>query len=156
MGALKRIRSVTAAVACAVVLYGGVCANSVDAQPFPSKPLRYVVTGSPGSGADTLGRLVAESLSQSLGRQVVVENRAGGGSNLAAEIVATVVPDRRSAGYGLARFQDHPRLDFSRLAQAPGVHFAHARGFVAKSSLTAPTDLRALLLLAANSSSLPA
>lgn len=75
---------------------------------------------------------------------------------LAAEIVATVVPDRRSAGYGLARFQDHPRLDFSRLAQAPGVHFAHARGFVAKSSLTAPTDLRALLLLAANSSSLPA
>jgi hypothetical protein len=72
---------------------------------------------------------------------------------LAPEIVATVVPDRRSTGYGLSRFQDHPRLDFSRLAEAPGVHFAHARGFVAKTSLTAPTDLRALLLLAANSGS---
>jgi len=93
MDTLKRTRCVTAAVMCAVVLYGGVRANSAEAQPFPSKALRYVVTGSPGSGADTLGRLIAESLSQSLGRQVVVENRAGGGSNLAAEIVAHAAPD---------------------------------------------------------------
>ena len=63
------------------------------AQVYPTKPLRYVVTGSPGSGADTLGRLIADSLSQTLGRQVVVENRAGGGSNLAAELVARAAPD---------------------------------------------------------------
>ena len=66
---------------------------SAIAQPFPSKPLRYVVTGSPGSGADTLGRLIADGLSQTLGKQVVVENRAGGGSNLAAELVAHAAPD---------------------------------------------------------------
>ncbi len=74
-------------------------------------------------------------------------------AGLVSEIVATVVPDRRSPGYGLSRFQDNPRLDFTRIAAAPGVHFAHARGFVAKTSLTAPAELRALLLLAANSGS---
>lgn len=69
-------------------------------------------------------------------------------NGLASAVVGTVVPDRRSAGYGLARFQDNPRLDFTRIAQAPGVHFAHARGFVAKTSLTAPDELKALLTLA--------
>jgi hypothetical protein len=75
---------------------------------------------------------------------------------LAAEIAATVLPDRRSAGYGLSRFQDHPRFDFTRIAHEPGVHFAHARGFVAKTSLSHPAELRALLLIAANSGSLSA
>ena len=68
---------------------------------------------------------------------------------LAATVVGTVVPDRRSPGYGLSRFQDNPRLDFTRIAQSPGVHFAHARGFVAKTSLTDIAQLKALLLLAA-------
>lgn len=69
-------------------------------------------------------------------------------SGLAATVVGTVVPDRRSPGYGLSRFQDNPRLDFTRIATSPGVHFAHARGFVAKTSLTAPTELKALLTAA--------
>mgnify|MGYP003339128237 FL=1 len=76
-----------------VALVATAATVSAIAQPFPSKPLRYVVTGSPGSGADTLGRLIADGLSQTLGKQVVVENRAGGGSNLAAELVAHAAPD---------------------------------------------------------------
>ena len=54
---------------------------------------RYIVGGSPGSGTDILGRIVAEGLSRSLGRSVIVENRPGGGSNLAAELVANSPPD---------------------------------------------------------------
>ena len=69
-------------------------------------------------------------------------------AGLASTVIGTVVPDRRSTGYGLARFHDNPRLDFTRIAQSPGVHFAHARGFVAKTSLTAPAELKALLILA--------
>jgi len=65
--------------------------------------------------------------------------------NLAGKIVGTVAPDRRSTGYGLSRFQDNPRLDFTRIADAPGVHFAHARGFVAKTSLTDHALIKALL-----------
>jgi hypothetical protein len=68
--------------------------------------------------------------------------------NLSGKIVGTVAPDRRSTGYGLSRFQDNPRLDFTRIAEAPGVHFAHARGFVAKTSLTDHAQIKTLLVRA--------
>lgn len=63
-------------------------------------------------------------------------------------VVGLVHPDRRSAGYGLTRFRDNPRLDFTRLAGQPDVHFAHARGFVAKTTANDPARLRQLLVLA--------
>jgi hypothetical protein len=50
----------------------------------------------------------------------------------ADQVVGTVYPDRRSSGYGLSRFRDNPRLDFTKIAASPEVHFAHVRGFVAK------------------------
>ena len=64
-------------------------------------------------------------------------------------VVATIAPDRRSGGYGLSRHRDHPRLDFTRIKAEPDVHFAHLRGFVAKTSATDPQRLRQLLKLAA-------
>ncbi len=63
------------------------------AQTYPAKSIRYVVTGSPGSGTDTLGRLLADGLTSVLGRQVVVENRSGGGSNIGADIAAKAPAD---------------------------------------------------------------
>lgn len=67
---------------------------------------------------------------------------------LGQRVVGLVYPDRRSTGYGLSRFRDHPRLDFTRIAGAPRVHFAHARGFVAKTSASEIPELKNLLLLA--------
>jgi hypothetical protein len=67
---------------------------------------------------------------------------------LADEVVGLVYPDRRSTGYGLSRFRDNLRLDFTRIATAPDVHFAHARGFVAKTKAADETRLRELLILA--------
>lgn len=64
---------------------------------------------------------------------------------LASVIVGLVYPDRRSSGYGLSRFRDHPSLDFTRIAREPDVHFAHARGFVAKTSAHATDRLQALV-----------
>jgi hypothetical protein len=64
-------------------------------------------------------------------------------------VVATISPDRRGGGYGLSRHRDHPRLDFTRIKTEPDVHFAHLRGFVAKTSATDPQRLRQLLMLAA-------
>lgn len=63
-------------------------------------------------------------------------------------VAGTVVPDRRGAGFGLSRHNDHPRLDFTKIQDCPDVHFAHARGFVAKTSATDPARLRELLALA--------
>lgn len=61
------------------------------------------------------------------------------------KIVGLVYPDRRGQGFGLSRHNDHPRLDFTRISDCPDVHFAHARGFVAKTSATDPERLRELL-----------
>ncbi len=60
-------------------------------------------------------------------------------------IVGLVYPDRRGKGFGLSRHNDHPRLDFTRIQDCEDVHFAHARGFVAKTSATDPERLRALM-----------
>jgi len=67
---------------------------------------------------------------------------------LGERVIGLVSPDRRSAGYGLSRHRDSARLDFTRIAGEPDVHFAHARGFVAKTSATDTSRLRALLIKA--------
>jgi len=61
-----------------------------------------------------------------------------------AQIIGTIMPDRRSEGYSLTRFQDHPALDFNRVKGRDGVHFVHASGFVAKTELTKESDLLTL------------
>jgi hypothetical protein len=67
---------------------------------------------------------------------------------LGNRVLALIAPDRRSGGYGLTRHRDSQRLDFTRIAGEADVHFAHARGFVAKTSATDPQRLRELVGLA--------
>jgi hypothetical protein len=68
---------------------------------------------------------------------------------LKEEVAGMVYPDRRGSGYGLSRFNDDPRFDFTGIEGEEDVHFAHARGFVAKTSASDETRLRELLNLAA-------
>ena len=68
-------------------------AGSACAQDFPSRPLRLVVGFPPGGGADGAARAVAQKLNDVFGQPVVVDNRAGAGGNVAADIVAHGVPD---------------------------------------------------------------
>ena len=63
-------------------------------------------------------------------------------------IAAIVYPDRRGGGFGIGRYEDHPRLDFSRVEGEPDVHFAHKSGFMCKTSATTPERLQALIALA--------
>lgn len=60
-------------------------------------------------------------------------------------IAAIAYPDRRGGGYGLGRYEDHPRLDFSRVGEQADVHFAHKSGFMCKTSATDPGRLRELI-----------
>jgi len=68
--------------------------------------------------------------------------------SLEGEIAGLVYPDRRGSGFALSRHKDHPRLDFTRIGDCGDVHFAHARGFVAKTSSADPKRLRELLRMA--------
>lgn len=61
------------------------------------------------------------------------------------DIRALVYPDRRGNGYALSRYDDAPELDFTRIEVEDDVHFAHARGFVAKTSASSEKRLRDLL-----------
>jgi tripartite-type tricarboxylate transporter receptor subunit TctC len=63
------------------------------AQGFPSKPITTVVGFEPGGGTDTTARIVGPALGELLGQQVVVENRAGAGGNIAVDYVAKAAPD---------------------------------------------------------------
>src|SRR5271167_3217816 len=63
------------------------------AQAFPSRPVRLIVGVAPGSAPDILGRLLAQSLTERLGQPFMVENRQGGGGNIAIESVVKAPAD---------------------------------------------------------------
>jgi tripartite-type tricarboxylate transporter receptor subunit TctC len=84
-------------LACVALLAGmpAVFAQSpsASAQDFPSKPVRIIVGVSPGGGQDLVARLVARKLSEKWARVVTVENRPGGGTIIATDLLAKSPPD---------------------------------------------------------------
>jgi tripartite-type tricarboxylate transporter receptor subunit TctC len=79
-------------------LAGGVAAAFAGtrqswAQDYPSKPVKVLVSTAPGGMADTLGRLLATHLTQSMGQQFYVENRGGAGNIIGIDLVAKSPPD---------------------------------------------------------------
>ncbi|MDQ6620563.1 MAG: tripartite tricarboxylate transporter substrate binding protein [Pseudomonadota bacterium] len=67
---------------------GGACA-----QAFPSHAVTLTVGFAPGGGTDTAARIIAQKLSENIGQPVIVENKAGAGGNIAAQMIAIAAPD---------------------------------------------------------------
>jgi tripartite-type tricarboxylate transporter receptor subunit TctC len=63
------------------------------AQAYPARPVRYIVSAPPGGTQDILARLTSQWLSERLGQQFVIENRPGGGTNVATEAVVRAPAD---------------------------------------------------------------
>jgi tripartite-type tricarboxylate transporter receptor subunit TctC len=82
----------TIARGIAVLAAIGVAAT-VQAQTFPNKPVKTIITFTPGSATDIVGRVVSQKLSEYWGQPVVPENRAGAGGSIASAFVAKADPD---------------------------------------------------------------
>jgi tripartite-type tricarboxylate transporter receptor subunit TctC len=90
----KRARSMSVVLgALGTFLAHQAAAQSTPTLAYPSKPIRMLVASSAGSNPDTVGRVFASGLGQMLGQQVIVDNRAGAGGNIGAEIAARAAPD---------------------------------------------------------------
>lgn len=88
------MRSLIAAIAigsgCWLTAAGAVAATS---NAYPTKPVRMLVGFAPGGGSDTLGRLVGQKLSESIGQPIVIDNRPGAGGVIAMEMAARAPAD---------------------------------------------------------------
>ena len=78
------------ALACGVA---GIAAAQPTVQPYPAKSIRLIVGSSAGGGGDTFARVAAQGLGNVLGQQVIIDNRAGAGGNIGADLVAKAPPD---------------------------------------------------------------
>lgn len=79
-------------VAAALLVLGGL-SGAGAADPYPSKPVRFVVPFPPGNAGDIMARMLAEKLTQSMKQPVVVDNRPGAGGNIGADLVAKAPAD---------------------------------------------------------------
>ena len=108
-----------AAIAIALSIWGA------HAQEFPTKPIRIVVPVAAGGSPDVLARLIGEKLRERLGQPIVVDNRAGAGQMIGADLVAKAAPDGHTlllptATYcGSAAIQ--PKLPFDPVSDLTGV-----------------------------------
>lgn len=80
-------------VALALALW--VCAGAAWSQPasYPSRPIRLLVGFAPGGAADFVARAMSDALGKTLGQPVVIDNKPGAGSSIAAELVSKAAPD---------------------------------------------------------------
>src|SRR5262245_54356925 len=121
----------------AVGLFLACCAFGALAQTYPAKPIRLVVGYPPGGSGHSPTPLAADELSKDLGVPVVVENRAGAGGNIAAELVAKSAPDGYTllnawhhainlALYKTSGYQEKDFVPISRVASGPAVIVVNA------------------------------
>jgi tripartite-type tricarboxylate transporter receptor subunit TctC len=86
----RACRQLLAAVLCAY--FAAACAQA-SAQSFPSRPIRIVIGFSAGSNSDSLARPMARWLAETIGQQIIIDNRPGASGNIAMELVAKAPPD---------------------------------------------------------------
>jgi len=93
------------------VLLFALLAGAAQAQaPYPAKPIRLIVPSSPGGGTDITARFMTPKLSEILGQQVIVENKAGASNIIGFEAVARAVPDGYTLLMGLSPLTINPAM----------------------------------------------
>ena len=75
------------------LLLAAFCSGLVQAQNFPTRPVKIIVAFSPGGGTDIVARLLGQKLTEMWGQQIIVENRAGASGTIGTELAARAAPD---------------------------------------------------------------
>jgi len=124
----------TRAAMAGAALGMAVTVSDAAAQKWPEKPPRIIVPFVPGAGGDVTGRLVAQTLSEALGQQVIVENRPGAGSALGNEFVARSPPDGYTLLIATAAFTFipalYPKLNYDPLKDFSAVSLVSTAPFL--------------------------
>ncbi len=123
---------------CAIYLALSTIAITSNAQNYPSRSIRLIVPFSPGGGTDTLSRILAPKLNESLGQSVIIENHPGASGQIGTDIIARAKPDGYTIGFIDTSLTSNPSLyrklpydtekDFSGislLASAPVILIVH-------------------------------
>jgi tripartite-type tricarboxylate transporter receptor subunit TctC len=115
----------------ASMLLAACCAGGASAQDFPQKTVRFIVPFPPGGATDGLARILAEKMTEAWRQQVVIDNRAGAGGNIAAEIAAKAPADghtiiivglSHAANLSLySKLNYHPVRDFTPVSQVVSI-----------------------------------
>ncbi|MEJ7932423.1 tripartite tricarboxylate transporter substrate binding protein [Ramlibacter sp. AN1015] len=113
------MRKLIAPLVTGVAALAAIAAAPAFAQEYPSKPIRIVVPYPPGGNVDGAARIVAAELQKTLPQPIVVENKAGAGGMLAAELVAKADPD----GYTLFMAANGPLLYSPTIYNRPLYHW---------------------------------
>jgi len=113
------------------MLLAACCAGGASAQDFPQKTVRFIVPFPPGGATDGLARILAEKMTEAWRQQVVIDNRAGAGGNIAAEIAAKAPADghtiiivglSHAANLSLySKLNYHPVRDFTPVSQVVSI-----------------------------------
>ena len=86
------------------------CTAGALAQSYPTRAIKLVVPSSPGGGTDIVARILGQKLSEQLGQQFVVENRAGAGTVIGNDLVAKSAPDGYTLLMGLSTLAINPSM----------------------------------------------
>src|ERR1700712_1097491 len=116
-----RVQAARASCIAITLAIGVVC--GAHAQPFPNKSVRLVVPFAAGGGTDILARDLAPKLGELLGQPTVIDNRAGAGGNIGADIVAKAAPDGYTILLGSNTLSINPSL-YKGVAPDPVKSFA--------------------------------
>ncbi len=107
-----------AALRAALCLAASAAAQTNPAAGYPSKPIRWVAPFPPGGTTDIVARAVAQHLTTAFGQSVLIDNRAGAGGNIAAEIVSKAPPDGYTVLTAFPGLAINPSL-YSKLSYDP-------------------------------------
>ena len=116
----KRLAALLAAVAAALAP-----ALSGAQSDYPNKPVKLVIGFAPGGSTDIVGRIVAQKLGERLGQTVIVENRAGAGGTIGADLVAKSAPDGYTLTLGTTSTHAIAAGAYSKLPYNPVNDFTH-------------------------------